>query len=92
MNSDGTTTPIANLSAFIKGHPVANPNPGDFEPDGTWYSMIEAYDGILFAIEPNHGELDAILPNGFIQRIADISRVQGHVYLRHLPSMTELSM
>jgi hypothetical protein len=79
VNSDGTTTSIANLSAFIKGHAAANPNPGDFEPDGTWYSMIEAYNGILFAVEPNHGEFDAILPNGYIQRIADISRVQGHI-------------
>lgn len=79
VNPDGTTTSIANLSAFIKGHPGANPNPGDFEPDGTWYSMVEAYDGILFAVEPNHGEFDAILPDGFIQRIADISRVEGHI-------------
>ena len=78
VNSDGTTTPIANLSAFVKSHPVANPNPGDFEPDGTWYSLIEA-GGILFSVEPNHGELDAIFPNGFIQRVSDISRSQGHI-------------
>ena len=48
---------IANLSRFLMNHPVANPNPGDFEPDGTWYSMI-AVGGDLFAVEPNHGELD----------------------------------
>jgi hypothetical protein len=52
---------VATLSKFQKHNPVANPNPGDFEPDGTWYSMVEAYGG-LFAIEPNHGELDAIWP------------------------------
>jgi hypothetical protein len=78
VNSNGTTTPVADLSAFLKRHPAANPFPGDFEPDGTWYSMVEAY-GILFAVEPNHGEFDAIWPNGFIQRIADISRFQGHI-------------
>jgi hypothetical protein len=40
--------------------------------------MVEAYGG-LFAIEPNHGELDAIWPGGFIQRVVDISRIQGHI-------------
>ena len=25
VNSDGSTTQVANLSAFIKAHPVANP-------------------------------------------------------------------
>jgi hypothetical protein len=78
VNSDGSTTQIADLSAFQKNHPTKNPEPDDFEPDGTWYSMVEAY-GVLFAIEPNHGELDAIWPGAFIQRIADISRIQGHI-------------
>jgi hypothetical protein len=41
---------IANLSSYQKSHPVANPEPDDFEPDGTWYSMI-AKDGLLFAVE-----------------------------------------
>jgi hypothetical protein len=78
VNPDGSTTMVANLSRFQKNNRVANPNPGDFEPNGTWYSMVEAY-GVLFAIEPNHGELDAIWPGVFIQRIADISRIQGHI-------------
>jgi hypothetical protein len=69
---------IANLSAFQKTHPVANPNPGDFEPDGTWYSMI-AVGGDLYAVEPNHGELDKITTWGQISRIVDISASQGHI-------------
>jgi hypothetical protein len=73
---------IANLSHFIQTHPVANPEADDFEPDGTWYSMI-ALGGSLFAIEPNHGELDKITPLGdrdsSIRRIADISASQGHI-------------
>ena len=69
---------IANLSAFQKTHPVANPNPGDFEPDGTWYSMI-AVDGDLYAVEPNHGELDKITPGAPISRVVDISASQGHI-------------
>jgi hypothetical protein len=35
VNSDGTWSMIANLSNFQKSHPVANPEPDDFEPDGT---------------------------------------------------------
>jgi hypothetical protein len=78
VNADGTTTTIANLSAFQKANPVANPEPDDFEPDGTWYSMT-SLGGALYAIEPNHGELDRILPNGKIMRVVDISASQGHI-------------
>lgn len=78
VNSDGTWSMIANLSNFQKSHPVANPEPDDFEPDGTWYAMT-AVEGVLYAVEPNHGELDAITTNGHIRRIADISNVQGHI-------------
>ncbi len=69
---------IANLSRFLMNHPVANPNPNDFEPDGTWYSMI-AVDGDLYAVEPNHGELDKITPGAGISRVVDFSATQGHI-------------
>ena len=78
VKPDGSTTMVANLSAFQKRHPVANPQPDDFEPDGTWYSMI-AVNGDLYAIEPNHGELDAIETEGEIRRVLDISNIQGHI-------------
>lgn len=78
VNGDGSTTMVADLSAFQKAHPVANPEPDDFEPDGTWYSMVQAH-GLFYAIEPNHGEIDSISNSGDIHRIADISRVQGHI-------------
>jgi len=78
VNADGTTTMTANLSEFLQQNPVANPNPGDFEPDGTWYSMI-AVRGVLYAIEPNHGELDAISKGGQVRRVSDISNIQGHI-------------
>jgi len=78
VNTDGSTTTVANLSQFIKSHPVANPNPGDFEPDGTWYSMV-AVRGSMYAIEPNHGEIDRITTGGEISRVADISASQGHI-------------
>ena len=81
VNPDRTTTMIANLSAFQQANPVANPTDpisGDFEPDGTWYSMI-AVRGDLYAVEPNHGELDKITTDGKITRVADISATHGHV-------------
>jgi len=77
-NDDGTTDLIANLSAFVMAFPVAHPNPDDFEPDGTWYSMI-AVGSNLYAVEPNHGELDKITPEGQISRVSDISASQGHI-------------
>src|SRR5436305_2057422 len=63
-------------------HPVAHPEPDDFEPDGTWYSLIAVGDD-PYAIEPNHGELDRITPtvhNGSrISRVVDISASRGHI-------------
>ncbi len=81
VNPDRSWTIVANLSAFQQAHPVANPTDpitGDFEPDGTWYSII-AVRGDLYAVEPNHGELDKITTSGHVSRIADISASQGHV-------------
>jgi hypothetical protein len=78
VNADGTTDLIANLSAFQMAFPVAHPEPDDFEPDGSWYSMIEV-GGNLYALEPNHGELDKITPEGQISRVSDISASQGHI-------------
>jgi hypothetical protein len=75
---DGSSVLIANLSAYQMSHPVQNSEPDDFEPDGTWYSML-ALRGNLYAVEPNHGELVRITPGGSIKRIADISASQGHI-------------
>jgi hypothetical protein len=72
VNSDGTTTTIADLSAFIKANPVVNPDADDFEPDGTWYGMV-AVRGAFYATEPNHQELDRITLDGQISRILDMS-------------------
>ncbi len=61
VDTNGTTSQIADLSAFQKAHPVAQPELDDFEPDGTWYSMV-AVRGDLFAVEPNHGEVVRVSP------------------------------
>ncbi len=78
VNGDKTWTFINNLSAFYKNNKVKNPEPDDFEPDGTPYSMINV-DGRLYSVEPNHGELDEMTLDGKIKRIIDISAYKGHI-------------
>lgn len=79
VSSAGTWTIVADLSQFEASHPVAHPEEDDFEPDGSWYSLL-AVDGKLFGVEPNHGELVRIIPGtGKVARVADVSATQGHV-------------
>jgi hypothetical protein len=79
VHRDGSWRVVANLSRFLKNHPVANPEADDFEPDGTWWNM-QAVDGHLFAVEPNHGELDRIDPfTHRVRRVVDVSASQGHI-------------
>lgn len=76
--ADKSWSVIANLSDWQMNNPVAKPEEDDFEPDGTWYSMISV-DGNLYALEPNHGELVKITPGGDISRVVDISASFGHI-------------
>jgi hypothetical protein len=77
IGTDGKWTQIADLSAFQMTTPTAITESADFEPDGTWYSMT-ATGGALYAVEPNHGELDRVTSDGWISRVSDISDSQGH--------------
>jgi hypothetical protein len=69
---------IADLSAFLKAHPAKYPNAGDFEPDGVFYSLI-AHRDRLYTLEPNHGQLFSITPEGKIREEIDISEAEGHI-------------
>jgi hypothetical protein len=69
---------VADYSSFLMQNPVAAPFDGDFEPDGTPYSMI-GLNGNLYVVEPNHGELDMVSPDGKIKRIVDVSATYGHI-------------
>jgi len=74
INPDRTWTMVPNCSKFLMTHPVANPDPDDFEPDGTPYSMTSVY-GDLYAAQPNQQEIDQISPaTGEIHRVIDISK------------------
>lgn len=78
VNRNGRWTTVADLSAYYKSHPTQNPEPDDFEPDGTPYSMI-AVRGHLYVVEPNHGSLERVSLNGNIRRVVDISATFGHI-------------
>jgi hypothetical protein len=78
INSDGTWDMVADLSEWQMTHPVRNPEPDDFEPDGTWYSMLE-HNGYLYAVEPNHGEMVRVSTGGDIRRVIDFSAYYGHI-------------
>lgn len=68
----GTVSIVANLSQWLRNNPGQVLGP-DFEPDGTWYSMV-AYNGALYVIEPNHGLFVRVNPTtGAITRILDVS-------------------
>jgi hypothetical protein len=69
---------ITNLSAFVQSHPVKYPNADDFEPDGTFYSMAP-FLGQLYVVEPNHGQIISVGPNGFAQTVLDVSANEGHI-------------
>jgi hypothetical protein len=74
VNGNGTTTEIADLSAFQAANPPADDTfeQGDWEPDGTWYSMTALGDA-FYAVEPNHQEIDRISLQGKIKRVLDLS-------------------
>ncbi len=78
----GSAEIVANLSQFFRKHPVAHPEPDDFEPDGTPYHM-KSFQGDLLVVEPNHGRLLRInLSNSHrprIEQLTDISAIVGHV-------------
>jgi hypothetical protein len=51
------------MSTVCKNNPVKNPDPFDFEPEGTPCSMISQDDQPV-VVEPNHVELDEVSTDG----------------------------
>lgn len=79
VRKDGSRVRLADLSAWIKAHPTAQPEADDFEPDGSWYAMV-ARDRTLILVEANQGNLLSASGDPLqITRIADVSASQGHV-------------
>lgn len=76
--STGKWNLIADIGAFLKTHPAKYESIDDFEPDGTLYSMI-AVDGVLYTVEPNHGQVFSVTRWGDIREVIDISASEGHI-------------
>jgi hypothetical protein len=76
-NAHGWTL-IADIGAFLKTHPTKYESADDFEPDGSLYSVISV-DGILYTVEPNHGEVISVAQDGKIKQVIDISASEGHI-------------
>lgn len=78
INPDGSTTRVANLSAWLAANPPAfikdmNPATTDQEPGGVFHSMI-VVDEALYVVETNRGLLLKVDPaTGAIERRYDMS-------------------
>jgi hypothetical protein len=84
INRQGVSL-LADLSAWLLANPGAKgaeqPRNPDYEPDGTWYSMLSAR-GRLYAVEPNHGLLVSVDPSsGHVELLNDLFATFGdHTY------------
>ncbi len=81
VKSDHTWKIIADLGTYLRAHPTAAPTDhmnGDYEPDGTFYSMI-AQGGALYTVEPNQGEVLKVTTSGAVSRVVDVSAHFGHI-------------
>jgi hypothetical protein len=74
----GSWTSVANLSQALLKFPAKYTSPDDYEPDGTWYGMISD-DDVLYAVEPNHGQVFSVTRRGQVQQVIDVSASQGHI-------------
>ena len=78
VNHDGSTTRVANLSAWLAANPPSfikdnNPATTDLEPGGVFHSMI-VVDDTLYVVETNRGLLLKVDPaTGAIERRYDMS-------------------
>jgi hypothetical protein len=76
IEDDGTTTLVADLSAWVRANPVSE-LPPDFDPDAAGYSMVaDETAGVLWVGDPNSGQVLTVTPDGTITRVADLSA--GH--------------
>jgi hypothetical protein len=79
VGRDGSLTYVADITAFIRSHPVEAPplcGPlGDCEPDGVPHSMV-AVGRHLYVVETNHNSILRVDPaTGAIDRLHDLSAI-----------------
>jgi hypothetical protein len=74
IDASGKVTLVANISAFIRDHPVAD-RPPDYDTDGQPYAML-AMGNAFWVTEGNSDQLLHVGLDGGISRVTDLSR--GH--------------
>jgi plastocyanin len=81
ISADGTSTLIADLSAWVRANPVAT-IPPDHDPDAAGYTMLaDPTANMLWVGDPNSGQVLSVTPDGTVTRIADLS--EGHPVPTH---------
>lgn len=74
----GTWDYVADLSEFMKENPGPFHIPGDFEPDGSLFSML-VHKGHFYVVEANHGQILRVNPGGKVEMFVDLATLEGHV-------------
>ena len=74
----GQPTLVADLIQYTITHPVAVPDPFDYEPEGSWWNLI-AVGEELYTVNPNVADFVRVSPNGPVERVADLSAVYGSI-------------
>ena len=77
VSRDGSLSYVADITAFIRAHPVAVPPTcgptGDCEPDGVPHSMV-AVGGYLYVVDTNHNSILRVNPRtGRVANLHDLS-------------------
>jgi plastocyanin/sugar lactone lactonase YvrE len=74
VETDGTVSLIADLTAWLKAHPVAHPPQGGYDPSGSFFDMVAAPDGrSVLVVESNSRQVLRVTLDGAVTRIADLS-------------------
>ena len=67
-------TLIADLGAWLRANPVAEPPPVDADPDGFWYGMVGTPEGdAVWVVESSSEQILRVTLDGEVTRIADLS-------------------
>jgi hypothetical protein len=73
VNPDGSWVIVADLTKFTASNPVKTPDLSDFDPEGTWYSMLNV-NGDLYVVNPNGSDIDKVSPlTTQVTRLVDMS-------------------
>jgi plastocyanin len=75
IGADGTASLFVDLGAWLRANPVAAMPEIDYDPEGSFFSMVAAADGkSLWVVESNSEQLLAVTADGTVSRVADFSK------------------